>query len=68
MYAGNCVYFPEIPSYQKWDFISKGTFHDAGVSQQVFEIRNHASNLCLDISGTSGSGNADIYTCTGEDD
>lgn len=41
VYSGNCVYFPEIPDYQKWDFVFKKNFTDGQIEQDVYQIKNH---------------------------
>jgi len=39
--ASNCVYFPEIPNYQKWNFLTRKTFVDeGGINQTLYEIVN----------------------------
>mmetsp|Transcript_82969 Transcript_82969/g.114576 ORF Transcript_82969/g.114576 Transcript_82969/m.114576 type:complete len:114 (+) Transcript_82969:259-600(+) len=53
---------------QLWDFTIVGGFHDQGIYQDVYKITSRVSGQCLDIAGNTGSGDADIFTCTGEPD
>mmetsp|Transcript_104282 Transcript_104282/g.144331 ORF Transcript_104282/g.144331 Transcript_104282/m.144331 type:complete len:91 (+) Transcript_104282:251-523(+) len=64
VYAKDC----NGSQYQKWDFTLVGGFHDASIYQDVYKITNRQSGLCLDIEGNTGSGDADVYECTGEPD
>jgi len=52
IHATNCIYYPEIPDYQKWHFWGETNWTDPyGIKQTLYNIRNYESNWCWMLNG-----------------
>ncbi len=52
-----------------WDYVLNHSFVDAGgIVQDVYEIRNRASGLCMDVHGFDGTGEILAWNCEGLND
>ena len=62
----SCEVDPTICEDQQWFKVPiPGVFMESGIEQDLFMIKNQKSGLCLDISGSDGSGAVGIYDCDG---
>jgi hypothetical protein len=59
-----CQVYPTIQEDQQWELVreTSETIMN-GVTQDVFRIVNVASGSCLNIVGSTGRGNIEVYTC-----
>ena len=62
--SSTCQVYPAVPDNQKWKFGRSKRFQDnGGIQQEAQEIINVKSGLCLDVTGSTGSGNMLTWHC-----
>ena len=67
--SSTCQVYPAIPDNQKWKFgRSKHFLDNGGIQQEATEILNAKSGRCLDVVGSSGSGNMLTFDCQNAND